>query len=701
MITLDERCSQILIFLMDATVPVKISELAALFKVSNRMIRYNLNTIDEFLKYNSLPQLIRKPNVGVKFLEPCENKEKVLCCLGEISSYQYSLSSKERIHFILSDLMQQRGFAVINTFAEKLSVSRSAIVKDLTGVKAWLAAHDLELRSVPKYGIKVVGEEKKLRRAAIELLTETIDMNQALEIVKSPVYHRIAVGPDDPLKKLFEDIDIDYIEQCIKKAEKELDAVFSDAAYSGIVIHIAIAIKRIQLGRDIVMPKGELNSLKLSKEFAVASELAGHLEEHYKLQVPVDEIGYITIHLLGASKSNLTNRYREDWLPCQLIAERIIRQVGDSLGLNLIADNQLFEGFLEHLQPTLYRMKHGLNLKNPLLDELRRNYGDLFQIVRQAAKLFEEYGKKQLNDGEIGYFVMHFAAAVERCRTGRMISPHILLVCGTGIGTANMLATRLQAVFDINIVDRVAFHQVDQVLQNRHVDLIVSTVPIQHSKIKSLMVNPLLTEQDIEKLKQEIKGIKSGDYRLQSIMSIIQSHCKILDEDKLIKELTGFLNIAETEEKKGVVQPLLKDLLRAETIKLNVAVKDWEEAVRAGGKLLEDAGASKPEYTDAMVDAVKNIGPYMVIAPGIAMPHARPEAGVNEIGMSLITLKNPVCFGNKENDPVHIVVCLCAIDHTTHLEALSDLVGLLGDENYVRLIMEATDSEVLVNLINS
>jgi mannitol/fructose-specific phosphotransferase system IIA component (Ntr-type) len=102
---------------------------------------------------------------------------------------------------------------------------------------------------------------------------------------------------------------------------------------------------------------------------------------------------------------------------------------------------------------------------------------------------------------------------------------------------------------------------------------------------------------------------------------------------------------------------------------------------------------------DAMVNSVKNIGPYIVIAPGIAMPHARPESGSNKVGMSLITLKNPVNFGNKENDPVKIVVCLCAIDHVTHLKALSELVEMLGDDENVKIISSSTDVNEVLGMI--
>ncbi len=121
--------------------------------------------------------------------------------------------------------------------------------------------------------------------------------------------------------------------------------------------------------------------------------------------------------------------------------------------------------------------------------------------------------------------------------------------------------------------------------------------------------------------------------------------------------------------------------------------------MRIGGELLEKSGAIEPRYIDAMINTVKEIGPYIVIAPGIAMPHARPEAGAKKIGMSLITLKNPVNFGNKENDPVKIVVSLCAIDHSSHLKALSELVELLGDEKFVSLLATAERKEEVLEYI--
>lgn len=685
--------------LINSNEPIKISELAKLFNVSSRTIRYDLDAIDEFLKYNNLPQLIRKPNVGVKFSELLEHRNKALSFLDTLSPYYYNLSQKERVNVILSELIQQRDYITINTLAEKLMVSRSTVISDLKKVKEWLEERGLYLKALPKYGVKVVGDEKQLRRAAIELLTEAIDIDKALDIVKAPFYGR-SLGGSGQIAKLFEDIDIPYIEQCVQIAERELETIFSDAAFSGLVIHIAIAIKRIQLGKDIVMPKEELKALEMTKEFAVASNIAKMLEDRFNVSIPVDEIGYITIHLLGSNVAKPKTYLNENWIEYQLLTEKIIRNVSERIKENLLEDQQLFEGLLDHLRPTIYRLKHDLKLKNPILDEIKTNYRELFEIVRESLKPIEEYTGRNLNEEEIGYFVIHFGAAIERKKTAISIKPNVLVVCSTGIGTAKLLSSRLQSVFDVHIIDTIAFHQIKEVLKDKKIDLIVSTIPLKCDEVKVVEVNPLLTDRDIEKLSKFLA--KPQDKRLDvvdELMEIINRHCVIKDREKLLEDLLIFFNIASYENRRGVVHPVLKDLLTKDTIKLNVEAKDWEEAVRIGGELLVKNGFAEPQYVEAMINTVKEMGPYIVIAPGIAMPHARPEAGARKIGMSLITLKNPVNFGNKENDPIKIVVSLCAIDHSSHLKALSELVELLGDEEFVSILTNAQREEEVLEYI--
>jgi mannitol/fructose-specific phosphotransferase system IIA component (Ntr-type) len=183
------------------------------------------------------------------------------------------------------------------------------------------------------------------------------------------------------------------------------------------------------------------------------------------------------------------------------------------------------------------------------------------------------------------------------------------------------------------------------------------------------------------------------------MIGIIEKHCIIKSRIGLIEDLARYLNLPCYESSKGVVQPVLKDLLTEKTIKLNVEAKDWEEAVRIGGEILVENGFVEPRYVDAMVRTVREMGPYIVIAPGIAMPHARPEDGVKQVCMSLITLKKPVEFGNMDNDPVETVICLGAVDNSTHLKALSDLMNLLNDDIKLNSIRKSKEMRNVLDTI--
>ena len=141
---------------------------------------------------------------------------------------------------------------------------------------------------------------------------------------------------------------------------------------------------------------------------------------------------------------------------------------------------------------------------------------------------------------------------------------------------------------------------------------------------------------------------------------------------------------------------MLAAYLTAEVIQLNVDVKDWEGAVRAGGKLLLDSGKCAPEYVDAMVRTVKEMGPYMVLAPGLALAHARPQDGTLEVGLSLVTLQTPVAFGSKVNDPVELVISFCAVDQQSHVEVLKALARFLRDDQNQQILKNAENvGEVL------
>ncbi len=141
---------------------------------------------------------------------------------------------------------------------------------------------------------------------------------------------------------------------------------------------------------------------------------------------------------------------------------------------------------------------------------------------------------------------------------------------------------------------------------------------------------------------------------------------------------------------------MLKDYLTPDMIALQVRVADWRQAVRVGGELLVKAGKCEVRYVDAMVKAVEEMGPYMVLAPGLALAHARPEDGVKQVGMSIITLADPVEFGSESNDPVKLVISFGGVDNKSHIGLLQELAEFLMEPANQLFLENATSiNEVL------
>jgi mannitol/fructose-specific phosphotransferase system IIA component (Ntr-type) len=145
----------------------------------------------------------------------------------------------------------------------------------------------------------------------------------------------------------------------------------------------------------------------------------------------------------------------------------------------------------------------------------------------------------------------------------------------------------------------------------------------------------------------------------------------------------------------------LRDALSAAAIALNQKVSDRESAVRRSGELLTAGGRVDPKYTDAMLAALKEFGPYIVLAPGVALAHARPTIAVHRVAFSVLTLDPPVAFGNAENDPVRLVVGMAAPAADSHIEALRQLAELLGDDERRRRLMTATTAQEVLALIGT
>ncbi len=707
---LNKRCIEILNYLIQKDDFVKTEELAVTYKLTDRAIRYNIDKIEDFLVKNGFKYFERQYNRGIKLVRE-EGLEEFLKDFitrdSNTSRYHYSFSKDERMKFIALKLLQSNEPVNISYFQEKLSISKNTVLKELDTLHEWLGNRGLTLVRKPKLGIFVEGKETGKRRAITELISETLTPEDILNYASKKVAQTKISNLQFDI--LFSDMDLDFLDSLLRAAENELGRKFSDEAYGGLVTHLAIMIKRIQLNKEIYLPDIDLEGIKQDMEYKVAEGIISKVEEKFSIKIPETETGYVALHLLGAKIFKNDSRTGENEAIKDglfAIAARMTEEIERIYQVDFGSGrDNLIQGLVIHLRPTIYRIKYNLKLVNPIYDEIRANYNELFLNTKNAAFHLENYIKQAIDDQEVSYITLHFGAALENAKAVTKDRPRVVIVCGTGIGTAKMVASKIANEFNVDIVDTISCREIGTITDD--CSYIISTVDIpDFDPKKYIRINPLLLERDFLKLGQYLKfkydKTENHYNRLKlvnKLIDIAEKYVKIPDRKFLQYEFLYELKKAEDLEIEGRYIYMLKDLLTWNNIKVNVECLDWKEAIKLGTQMLIDSGCVEERYYDAIIDNFRDFGPYMVVAPGIVLSHARPENGVKKLSMSLLTLKNPVEFGSESNDPVKLVITLAALDNENHLKALSQLMELFMNSEDMALIFKASNKEDVIEII--
>ncbi|MGP6378443.1 PTS sugar transporter subunit IIA [Yersinia bercovieri] len=144
---------------------------------------------------------------------------------------------------------------------------------------------------------------------------------------------------------------------------------------------------------------------------------------------------------------------------------------------------------------------------------------------------------------------------------------------------------------------------------------------------------------------------------------------------------------------------MLKTLLTPDVIQVVSQARDWRDAIAISCHPLIDNGSIEARYVEAIYRSHEAIGPYYVVGPGIAMPHARPEEGVNKLSLALTVITEGVTFNAQENDPVKLLIVLAATDSTSHIEAISQLAQLFDNDNDVQALLNAKTQQDILSVI--
>jgi len=488
-------------------------ELAEAIGVSTKTISRELPHVEALLGRYGM-KLARRSGTGLSVEGNAEGKQKLAEEMLR-QEVQSSYTPEERRSIIISQLLKSKEPIKLFSLASKLRVTDGTISNDLDKLDMWFREHRLQLVRKPGLGISLSGTERDIRRAMVHYIYENIDEGELLHLVQENLQADSEgkagrAAASDYLLDLVDRTIIRTLEKLLHAMERTMGYQLSDHALIGLVVHLSLAVQRIRKQEDIKIDPAFLEELRSKREFSQAAEIAAHMEEIFDISVPEDEIGYITMHLLGAR-----NRFREqamgsvsvmDNYHLVKLAKSIMRTAAKETGSNIERSQSLLAGLVNHLGPSISRIRMHMDIRNPLLAEMKEHYPELMELASKCVADLEKELQTELPESEIAYIAMHLGAALAEVKPFRSVEHRIAVACPTGMGTSRLLASRIRQQYpNLRVVDQVSTLAVNADDTARmEVEFIVSTVPIAHAPVPVVVVSALMNGADCQRLEQEI-----------------------------------------------------------------------------------------------------------------------------------------------------------------------------------------------------
>ena len=463
--------------------------------------------------------------------------------------------------------------------------------------------------------------------------------------------------------------------------EEKQQAFLSDYSFFETVIELTLAANRIV--KDHMLPEyyaDTLKELKESSKYAFSRSLLEILGERYGFLASEAEVLYCTDCLKG--KSYLKDRHhKSNALDLRLMIAETLYQVSSCFGIDFYLDFALYDLLIAHMRSAVYRLQTGEILRNPLKESLLKEYPEVFEIIRKNIGTLEEYIGTEFSEDEMSFMVLYFASVMEKekAESTKNSKVRVALVCETGRGTAQFMLAKLKTLDEmIDIVNVSSVHNTCEI-KKAGAQMIISTIPLDSEELPCITVrSAMLSREDLLDIQRMVLEITDGSGEEHSDLGI---------------------DIVNPEE--ANIQGAFYRLLSEERTLVGYEAADWRDAVRKSGMLLYETGAVELRYVDAMIANIEKYGPYIVVCPGTALPHADTSEGVIREAASLVRLASPIEFQNEANDPVRYVIGISVQSAESINQAIYDLMMIFGNENIKQILDGALDEKSVLEAINN
>ncbi|SDM46924.1 BglG family transcription antiterminator [Sediminibacillus halophilus] len=638
---MNSRTITILRELMAARSPLTSDYLASINQVTSRTTREDVKQLDVTLSHNgAVVESIR----GTGYKLHIKDDQKFRKFLQEVLEEEAGEAPlvpdlpEERTAYLIRRLLLTDDYLKLDDLAEEMHISKSTIQNDLKNAKKILANYDIHLESRPNYGLRATGSELKLRFCMAEYI-----FDRSEEAGQSLLNAQLTSLAKE---------DLTVIWKIIMNQIKENGLTLSDIAINNLFIHLAIAYQRIKNGYHVSLYNKDMDDILDKKEYQVAKKIVGRVEESFQVAFPQTEVAYIAIHLLGTKMLYQTGMEIDQVMEDDIyqVVMSILERIEEKLALGIRQDQELIISLGLHLKPAINRYKYGMNIRNPMLEDIKTNYPLAFEAGLIAGLVLEEYTDAKIDENEIGYLALHIGAAIERqkLKTG---PKRCLVVCASGMGSAQLLFYKLKSQFGekLDVVGTTEYYRLNQA-SFKDIDFIVSSIPIpEQLPVPVIEVNTILGDADLKKIETYVADPK------QSIADYFKQDLIFLQKDFASKqEVLEFLADTLTEK-----------------------------------KLVDETFLAAVEEREAVAPtAFGNL---------VAVPHPiTPQS--NQTFLAFCTLKRAIDWSGKRVQ----FVCLLSVEKesTADLQSMYDLLGrVIDDPAIVQRLLKARDYEAFIDVL--
>lgn len=676
---INNRLLEIISFLKENNITT-IKEISQNLSLAERSVRYEINNLNFFLKMNMLPE-VKKENMGEIKVHKNFLENNFIELLKNLSKN----SKEERKNYIKFKLLAENTIN-ITLISKELDISRTTIKNDIAEIVKEFKDNKLILENN-----SIIGKEKDIRNYFLKNYSKKI---AALNNISNTRDELVILY----LKQKISSI---YIQEIKKFLENILD-LFKNSDnnfYEFIFSYLFISILRIKQNIFIENINNKIFLKNISEYNIISSELK-NLEDLFSIKFNENEKLQLIDHILGFVSYTYNTSIYENWLEIALLIKNLIHNVNLHLENDISQDQELAEGLLNHLKPTVYRLKNNLSVNKEIDTDIIEEYPDIFYIIKENLYDLEKLINKSIPDSEIILLTLHFLSSIERNRcNSSTYHKKILLVCAGGFGTSMLVRKKMEQDYKVEIIDVISYFQISD-YNFENIDIIISTIKLDNKlkekrSIPLVEISPFFSANDQETLRNyNIIKKEIPENKLTKILDIIKNSTIIVDQKYLVDNLSRLLNNGKcviSKEKK------LLDYVSFDKIIYLEKAKDWKESIFLSGNQLINLKYINEEYVNEVINTIETFGSYFVFGNNIAILHGQVSKNVYKSSISILYIKEPVIFpGNKS---VSLIFFLTALNKHEHLGTLSDIFKLAKNKDFLLEFRDIKDSSELYCLI--